>query len=45
VARNGLYRAKIEGTENGRVYLVLPFDTEKAWGVKARYHAMKQRPR
>ena len=32
------FRGKIEGTEKGRVYLVLPFDPEKVWGPKARYH-------
>jgi len=32
------FRCKLEGTEKGRVYLVLPFDPEKAWGPKARYH-------
>ncbi len=32
------FRAKIEGTENGRAYLVLPFDPERSWGLKARYH-------
>jgi hypothetical protein len=32
------FRAKLEGAEKGRVYVVLPFDPEKAWGLKARYH-------
>ena len=32
------FRTRIEGAEKGRVYLVLPFDPEKAWGLKARYH-------
>ena len=32
------FRAKIRGTEKSRAYLVLPFDPEKAWGPKARYH-------
>ena len=32
------FRAKLEGTEKGRVYLVLPFDPEKDWELKARYH-------
>jgi hypothetical protein len=32
------FRAKLEGAEKGRVYLVLPFDPEKDWGLKARYH-------
>jgi len=32
------FRANIEGAEKGRVYLVLPFDPEKAWGLKARHH-------
>src|SRR5260370_2027733 len=32
------FRAKIEGTEHGRAYLVLPFDPDRSWGLKARYH-------
>jgi len=32
------FRARLEGGEKGRVYLVLPFDPEKAWGPRARYH-------
>ena len=32
------FKAKLEGTEKGRVYLVLPFDPEKVWGSKERYH-------
>ena len=32
------FQARIEGTERGRVYLVLPFDPEKVWGPKGRYH-------
>ena len=32
------FRGKIEGTEKGRVYLVLPFDPGKVWGPKDRYH-------
>lgn len=32
------FQERIEGTEKGRVYLVLPFDPEKTWGQKARYH-------
>ena len=29
---------KIEGSEKGRVYLVLPFDPERVWGPMPRYH-------
>jgi Domain of unknown function (DUF1905) len=32
------FQGRIEGTEKGRVYLVLPFDPEKAWGRRERYH-------
>lgn len=32
------FQAKLEGTENGRVYLVVPFDPGKVWGPRARYH-------
>lgn len=32
------FRAAIEGAARGRAYLVLPFDPEKAWGPRARYH-------
>jgi bacteriocin resistance YdeI/OmpD-like protein/uncharacterized protein DUF1905 len=32
------FRAAIKGTRRGRAYLVLPFDPEKAWGPRARYH-------
>ena len=32
------FQARIEGTEKSRVYLVLPFDPEKVWGRKGRYH-------
>ena len=32
------FKAKIEGSEKGRVYVVLAFDPEKAWGPRARYH-------
>ena len=32
------FRARIEGTEKGRAYLVLPFDPGKTWGMRARYH-------
>jgi hypothetical protein len=31
------FRARLEGAEKGRAYLVLPFDPEKAWGLKTRY--------
>ena len=32
------FPAKLEGSEKGRVYIVLPFDPAKAWGVRTRYH-------
>ena len=32
------FQATIEGTAKGRAYLVLPFDPEKAWGNRVRYH-------
>jgi hypothetical protein len=32
------FQARLEGTEKGRVYLVLPFDPEEAWGARERYH-------
>jgi hypothetical protein len=32
------FRTRIEGSEKGRVYVVLPFDPEEAWGLKGRYH-------
>ncbi len=32
------FQAKLEGTEKGRVYVVLPFDPEQVWGLRARYH-------
>ena len=32
------FRARIEGAAKGRAYVVLAFDPEKAWGLKARYH-------
>lgn len=32
------FQSRLEGTEKGRVYVVLPFDPEKAWGLRARYH-------
>ena len=32
------FKARLEGTEKGRMYVVLPFDPEKTWGVRARYH-------
>jgi hypothetical protein len=32
------FQAELEGTEKGRVYLVLPFDPQKVWGPKERYH-------
>jgi hypothetical protein len=32
------FQTTVEGSEKGRVYLVLPFDPAKAWGPKDRYH-------
>jgi hypothetical protein len=32
------FRARLEGSERGRVYLVLPFDPVKVWGLRTRYH-------
>jgi hypothetical protein len=32
------FRARLDGTEKGRVYVVLPFDPGQAWGLKDRYH-------
>jgi hypothetical protein len=32
------FRAKLEGADTGRVYRVLPFDPERAWGPRTRYH-------
>ncbi|MCU1237664.1 MAG: hypothetical protein JWP63_5631 [Candidatus Solibacter sp.] len=32
------FQAKIEGTEKGRAYVVLPFDPGRSWGLKTRYH-------
>jgi len=32
------FQARLEGTEKGRVYVVLPFDPEKVWGLRGRYH-------
>jgi hypothetical protein len=32
------FQARLEGTERGRVYVVLPFDPRKVWGVRPRYH-------
>jgi Bacteriocin-protection, YdeI or OmpD-Associated/Domain of unknown function (DUF1905) len=32
------FQARLEGTEKGRVYVVAPFDPEKVWGLRARYH-------
>jgi hypothetical protein len=33
-----LFQATLEGSERGRVYVVLPFDPEKTWGLRPRYH-------
>ena len=38
VAARRSFRARIEGAEKGRAYLVLPFDPEKTWGPRVRYH-------
>src|SRR5437870_844588 len=32
------FRATLEGAEKSRVYLVLPFNPEKVWGPRVRYH-------
>jgi len=32
------FQARIDGTEKGRVYVVLSFDPEKVWGPRERYH-------
>ena len=32
------FQARLEGTEKGRVYVVLPFDPEQTWGLRVRYH-------
>ena len=32
------FQARIEGTEKGRAYVVLPFAPENAWGLRTRYH-------
>lgn len=32
------FHAKIDGTEKGRVYLVMPFDAAQVWGPRERYH-------
>ncbi len=32
------FQARLEGSEKGRVYVVLPFDVAKVWGSRARYH-------
>lgn len=32
------FQARLEGTEKGRVYIVLPFDPGKVWGRRTRYH-------
>ena len=32
------FRTRLEGTERGRVYLVLPFDPNQVWGPRERYH-------
>jgi hypothetical protein len=32
------FQGRLEGSEKGRVYVVLPFDPEKVWGLRGRYH-------
>jgi hypothetical protein len=32
------FEGRLEGTEKGRVYVVLPFDPDKHWGTRTRYH-------
>jgi len=32
------FETRLEGTEKGRVFVVLGFDPEKAWGFRERYH-------
>jgi hypothetical protein len=32
------FRATLEGSEKGRVYIVVPFDPVKLWGTRDRYH-------
>ena len=32
------FQATLEGSEKGRVYLVMPFDPRKVWGPRDRYH-------
>ena len=32
------FRATLEGTEKGRVYVALPFDTARVWGARDRYY-------
>ena|SRR5579863_6655102 len=32
------FEGKLEGSEKGRVYVVLPFDPAKVWGARPRYY-------
>ena len=32
------FAGRLEGTGKGRVYVVLPFNPEKVWGPRTRYH-------
>jgi hypothetical protein len=32
------FQVRVEGSEKGRVYVVLPFDPESVWGPRPRYH-------
>lgn len=33
-----LFQTRLEGSEKGRVYVVLPFDPARIWGSRTRYH-------
>ena len=32
------FRTRLEGSEKGRVYVVVPFDPQQVWGARDRYH-------
>jgi hypothetical protein len=32
------FQGRLEGSDKGRVYVVLPFDPAKVWGSRPRYH-------
>jgi hypothetical protein len=38
VSKPRRFRAKLAGSERGRVYIPLPFDPAEVWGARARYH-------